>query len=181
MRIIIQTISFLSLLLLTQSCEEASSEEEQKSINKTNWSIDNDTYHLKVLVPNDWILYGQFDDTINKKLIVDWELPSVYSELEKQDINNSISITAIKNVESLDALILGHYVGIDQTNTALETNSSNDSRTIHFEQNGLKYKGKSYYRFRNGIGYMIVFMATPGTYVKNIKLFEDFQSKVVIN
>ncbi|MDI9310212.1 MAG: hypothetical protein QM535_08350 [Limnohabitans sp.] len=44
--------------------------------------------------------------------------------------------------------------------------------------NGLKYQGKSYFVFKNGIGYIITFMATPGTYNKNIKVFEEFYKNV---
>ncbi|MGZ3767583.1 MAG: hypothetical protein ACXVA2_23165, partial [Mucilaginibacter sp.] len=49
-----------------------------------------------------------------------------------------------------------------------------NARIVFSTINGLKYKGKSYFEFKNNIGYVINFTATPGTFDKNLTVFEKF-------
>jgi len=142
----------------------------------------NEVYKFSVQVPNDWKLYGQIvDDKRNHKAIVDWGLPRIYSELEKTNIENSISITAYKknDINSVEELITFEYLRINPTETALEIDSKHrNARIIHFSKNGVEFKGKSYYVFKNGISYVVNFMATPGTFDKNIVKFEEFYNQI---
>lgn len=142
----------------------------------------NEVYKFCVKVPNDWKLYGQIvDDKKNQKAIVDWGLPPIYSELEKTNIENSISITAYKknDINSVEELIAFEYLRINPRETALEIDTKHkNARIIYFSKNGLEYKGKSYYVFKNGISYIVNFMATHGTFDKNVGKFEDFYNQI---
>ncbi len=151
----------------------------------TNTIYRNEIYHFSVFIPTNWKLYGQIkNDTVNHKAIADWGLPKVYSELEKTEIENSISITAYNQtkITSIESLIASEYFRINPAETALEVDKSNpNSRIIYTTKNGLEFKGKSYYIYKNGIGYVVTFMATPGTYDKNIQIFEEFYNNININ
>ncbi|QEC75035.1 hypothetical protein [Mucilaginibacter ginsenosidivorax] len=142
----------------------------------------NDIYKFAVKIPGDWKLYGQIqNDTSQHRAIADWGLPLTHSELENADIENSISITAYKRtgINSLAQLIEVDKKRTNPATTSFETNGTNDnSLIISTSTNGLKYKGKSYYIFKNGIGYVVNFMATPGTYDKNIAMFERFYKNI---
>jgi hypothetical protein len=142
----------------------------------------NATYRFSVDVPTGWKLYGQIvDDTLRHKAIADWGLPTVYSDLEQADIENSISISAYKKatIKTVDELIQAEYLRLDPSNTAMEIDSTTaNARLIYSTRNGLKYKGKSYFVFKNGIGYIVNFMATPGTFDKNIAIFERFYKAI---
>lgn len=139
----------------------------------------NTVYHFAVSVPRNWKLYGEIvNDSIQHFAIVDWGLPEIYSDSEQTNIENSISITAYKlpGINSVAALIKHEYLRINPVTTALEIDPSNENaRTIyHTAPNGTKYLGKSYYVYLDNIGYIVTFMATPGTYQKNISVFEQF-------
>lgn len=144
----------------------------------------NERYKFSLQIPNSWTLYGQIkNDTINNRAIVGWGLPKIYSEIEKTNIENSISVTAYqrKDITSTESLILFEYLRVDPTETALELDKLNpNARMIYMTRKGLQYKGKSYFIFKNGIGYIVNFMATPGTFDKNILKFEDFYTKIQI-
>lgn len=121
------------------------------------------------------------NDTIKKRAIVEWGLPLTYSELEKTDIENSISITAYHrtDIKSMEELITYEYLRKDPRETSLEVDTSSvNARIVYSTIKGLNYKGKIYFVFKNDIGYVITFMATPGTYDKNLGLFEDFNKKI---
>lgn len=139
----------------------------------------NTVYHFAVSVPGNWKLYGEIvNDSIHHFAIVDWGLPEIYSDSEQTNIENSISITAyqLPGINSVAELIKHEYLRINPVTTALEIDPSNENARIIYSTapNGTKYKGKSYYIYLNGIGYVVTFMATPGTYYKNIAVFEQF-------
>jgi hypothetical protein len=150
----------------------------QKSDNSEKNTYNNEVYRFSAKVPDKWKLYGQIlDDPKEHKAIVDWGLPKIYSELEKTEIENSVSITAYHKIDirSVQELIAAEYLKRNPAETALEVDTTCfNARIIYHTQNGLEFKGKSYFVFKNEIGYVITFMATPGTYEKNLKSFEDF-------
>ncbi len=170
----ILTIILISLLFATIGKAQTTkpNDSSEKNIYK------NEKYRFSVIVPEKWKLYGQIlDDSKQHKAIADWGLPAIYSELEKTDIENSVSITAYHkpDIRSVQELIAAEYFKRNPVETALEVDSTcTNCRIIYHTQNGLEYKGKSYFVYKNEIGYVIVFMATPGTYDKNLKSFEDF-------
>lgn len=169
-----------SLTLVFQACGQTQTTKPSDNSKKNKYT--NSTYRFTVNIPDNWKLYGQIkNDTVNHKAIADWGLPSTYSELEKTDIENSISIKAYHRTDilSLEQLISFEYLRINPTETALEKDPINsNARIIYSTKNGHKFKGKSYYVFRNNIGYVVTFMATPGTYDKHIKVFENFYSTI---
>jgi len=174
----VMTALFAVLLVATENTVAQQLEETSK-----NYS--NPTYRFSVLVPNDWKLHGELkNDTMQHRAIVDWGLPKIYSDIEKTDIENSISITAYKrtDIKSVDDLILWETSRVNAIMTVLEVDKPSENARIYTTMiRGLKYKGKSYFVFNNGIGYVITFMATPGTFDKNINVFEKFYNLVKYN
>jgi hypothetical protein len=143
---------------------------------------ENEKLNFQVQIPSDWTLYGQMIDELNNRAIVDWGIPKVYSELENTEIENSVSIRSYwnENIKSVEDLITFEYFRINPIETALEIDSTTaNARIVYQTKNGLNYKGKSYFLYENGIGYIVLFMATPGTYDKNINLFENFYKSIV--
>jgi hypothetical protein len=142
----------------------------------------NETFRFSVEVPVTWRLHEETGFDAKKfKSIIDWGLPKVYSELENCKIENAISITAYVKMGdcSVNQLMKIEYLRIDPGNTALEVDSScSNARMIYQTKNGLNYKGKSYFICNNDIGYVITFMATPGTYDININVFEEFYKRI---
>jgi hypothetical protein len=58
---------------------------------------ENNSYRFRAKIPIDWTLYGEIkNDTVKNYSIVGWGLPKVYSDLEKTEIENAISITGYK-------------------------------------------------------------------------------------
>ncbi|MBI3232893.1 MAG: hypothetical protein HYZ42_02440 [Bacteroidetes bacterium] len=178
-----KTISYTFFITVIFMLTGAMKSAELHGIKQSDTIYKNDLYRFSVSVPSNWKIYGQIkDDKVKHVAIVDWELPKIYSELEQAEIGNSISITAYNraDINSLEKLIASEYLRINPKETSLEKDKSSSNARIIYKTtpNGLKYKGKSYYVFKNGIGYVITFMATPGTYDKNIKVFEAFYLRV---
>lgn len=169
------------LTILLQSCGIPTSKKQSDA--STIQSYSNEIYRFSVPVPEYLKLHSHIkNDTIRHRAIVAWGLPKIYSELEKTEIENAISITAYhrKDISSVDNLILSEYLRINPIETALEVDTSSvNTRMIYTTTStGLQYKGKSYFIFKNEIGYIVTFMATPGTYQKNIKVFEEFYQSI---
>jgi hypothetical protein len=139
----------------------------------------NDQYGFEGQVPDDWIVYSEItDDLTDKRALIDWGLPKVYSKLEKAEIENAVAITAYKrtDIQNIDDLI---KVEFDRVKHMLISKSPVDS--IPFQsyvlitsQNGLRYKSQVVFMYKNDIGYVITFTATPGTYDANLSRFKDF-------
>jgi len=175
------TTTLFCFLFITQVCGQTDSKEQYQ--NKTHILYVNEIYRFNVAVPISWKLYGEIkNDTTNHRAIVDWGLPQIYSELEEVEIENSISIIAYQKPEinSVEDVIQLEYLKTNPTETILEIDETNPNVGMIYTStlSGLKYQGKSYYVFKDGIGYVITFMATPGTYNKNIKVFEEFYNDV---
>lgn len=175
-QIILYTVFYLAFIL------HACGQNEQSIHPDNSKEYKNNIYRFSVDIPSNWKLYGQIiNDTVHHKAIADWGLPLIYSELEKTKIENSISITAYHrtNINSVDQLIVAEYLRVDPTENAMEVDSAaKNARIIYSTIHGNKYKGKSYFVFRNEIGYVINFMATPGTYDKNVTVFEAFYKSI---
>lgn len=143
----------------------------------------NESYGYGGQVPGDWHVYAEIkDDPANKRAIIDWGLPKVYSELEKTSIENAVSITAYKrpNINSIDDLTkleferIGHIL-----KSKVQIDSSiNPSYIVITVRNGLKYKSKVTFVYKNNIGYVLNFTATPGTYDINLSKFDTFVNDI---
>ena len=142
----------------------------------------NNFYRFSVAVPDNWKLYGQvLNDTVKHRAIADWGLPPVFSEMENAEIENSISITAYRSgkISSVDELIQAEYLRVDPTKYVMQPDSmAKNARLIYGTIDGRHYKGKTYFVFKNGIGYVVNFMATPGTFDKNLPVFEKFAKTI---
>lgn len=177
----ISATTLIGLILILHACVQTNSKAQTET--KAGKNYVNEVYRFSATIPDTWKLYGQIkNDTLRHMAIADWGLPKIYSDLEKTEIENSISITAYQkpDISSVDKLILAEYLKINPAETALEVDKSNPNARMIYTTTptGLKFQGKSYYVFKNGIGYVITFMATPGTYDKNIKVFEEFYTNV---
>ena len=120
-----------------------------------------------------------------KKYAQNWGIPKTYNEIEKSDFKNSVSIRAFKNnsIKNVEDLILNEYLRINQTTTSYEAENGigKNARIIYFDApNGTKYQGKTYFKFKNGISYVITLMATPGTYKEDLRKFELFYSTLTL-
>ena len=156
---------------------------------KAGKTYKNEIFRFSAIAPDSWRLYGQLvNDTIHSRAIVDWALPPVYSELEKVEIENSVSIIAYKRKEINSVEILSQFeferymlnsnrgdeivVEVDPVNS--------DARLFHITKaTGVKFQAKLYLVFKDGIAYVVTFTATPGTYDKNLNAFEEFYKKLI--
>jgi len=139
----------------------------------------NDLYGFGGHVPDDWHVYGEIkDDVTNKRAIIDWGLPKVYSELEKTSIENSVSITAykrpsLKSIDDLTKLEFGRVSRVLVSKELIDS-STYTSYIVFTVRNGLKFKSKLTFVFKNDVGYVLNFTATPGTYDINLPKFDSF-------
>ncbi len=146
----------------------------------------NEKYGFSAIVSKDWLIYAEIkDDAENHMAILDWGLPKIYSDVEKQNIENAVSITAyqrsdIKNIDDLMKFEFDRISSVMVSKTKLNDNS-NTSYEIISKRNNQSYKTKSTFIFKNNIGYVLIFTATPGTYEKNLPKFNDFITHVVFS
>lgn len=143
----------------------------------------NNKYGFSGQVPENWHVYAKIkDDIANKKAIIDWGLPKVYSELEKTSIENAVSVTAYKrlDIKNIDDLTKYEFKRVDHILVSKEPIDTipNPSYVIISLRNGLKYKSKVTFVFKNNIGYVLNFTATPGTYNINLPKFDSFVNNI---
>ncbi len=148
--------------------------------------FENALYGFKGEVPSDWTIYAEInDDEDNHAAIMDWGLPKVYSKLEKTSIENAVSITAynrsdIKNIEELQKFEFERVASV-LTSKERIASSANPAYVIMSKRNGFTYKTKTEFVFKDGIGYVLIYTATPGTYDINLSKFDDFIKTLSFN
>ena len=178
-------IAFIGLTIIAQAYGQSNTTEQANE--KPGIIYENTVYRFKATIPGSWRLHGHvINDTRYNMAIADWGLPKVYSEVEKTEIENSISIVAYrrKEINSVDRLIqfeYERYKGNSPTSKIIleEDKTNRNARILNITRStGIQFKGKWYIYFQNDIGYVIAFMATPGTYEKNLKVFEEFHENV---
>ncbi|PQB05783.1 hypothetical protein [Aureitalea marina] len=138
----------------------------------------NELYKYQVAIPSDWsVYYENKNDTIRKLSIISWGLPKIQDTILNQEVENSISIKAYNrpSISSLSDLQLNERLRVDPVKTAMVWDEDGGGfQRIYHSDNGIEYYGKTFYEFKNGIGYIITFMATEGTYDKNVSKFDSF-------
>lgn len=145
----------------------------------------NDLYGFGGQVPEDWRVYVENkNDQANKSAIIDWGLPKVYSELEKASIENSISITAfkrpsVKSINDLTKIEFGRLANFIVSKELIDS-TSYTSYIVFLVRNGIRYKSKLTFVFKNDVGYILSFTATPGTYDINLSKFDNFVKNLQI-
>ncbi|MGA6120321.1 PsbP-related protein [Sphingobacterium sp. UDSM-2020] len=144
----------------------------------------NKEFGFEAEIPKDWSVYKETPPPSSNYMIIAWGMPKLYSEMEKEEIENSVSITAIKSSSIKDAAELaekeykrvsGFAMKVDRT----KINSTEDvcfitSSIIKFRS----YVSKQYFFYKKGTGYILTFTATPGTYTENEPKFDEFFKSV---
>lgn len=143
----------------------------------------NETYGFEVTVPEEWQVYTDTIDADTKRAIIDWGLPKVYSELERTEIQNGVSITAykqedIKNINDLMAFEMKRLEQIMLTKEMIGQNLAPTYIILSYV-GGMKYKSKVIFAYRNNIGYIINYTATVGSFDAHIKAFNDLVDNLV--
>ena len=127
-------------------------------------------------ISDDWRIHAERKE--EKKFIVSFGLPAVWSDLEKQNIENAVSVTVYRDSE-IDSLT--EVVELEAKRVAdilvsrQEVPSNLGKRFVEVTRiRGLEYKSLTTCHFANGLGYVIAFTATRGTYDTNIGKFLSF-------
>ncbi len=177
-----KAVIYLSLCLIIVFLSSRQKSHDKKSNYLRSIEYKNDKFRFSVNVPFEWKLFGEVkNDTVNQKALVDWGLPPIHSELEKTDIENSISILAYTKtkINSLDELMKFECNKRDRSTIKFVMDTTCKSALIiYYYNNNREYKGKAYYIYKQGTCYVITFMATPGTFDKNLKVFEEFYRNI---
>jgi hypothetical protein len=128
--------------------------------------------------PDDWKVFGERAD--QDQLLLDFGLPEVWSEVEKQAIENSVYVQAHRDVGSLEALVAADNERVANMVISREAVPSKEGKAFIAVSkiDGLEYKTLMTYRFENGIGYVIGFTATHGTFDKNLPKYRAFLEKL---
>ena len=145
----------------------------------------NKEYGFCVSVPTDWILYRQGKGLNPERWIIDWGLPKIWSTNENALIENSISISVLKQkIFSIDELIQIEHQRVKDILVSQEKNdlpNGNKSIITITKINGLLYKSRVDFFLSNNKGYIINFTATKGTYKINLLKFEIFVKSLSFN
>jgi hypothetical protein len=175
-------ICLLTLILIGKSSYCQIDVDNDTIISEVYSEYINKKFKITASIPNEWSFYREKQDG-RKNLHIEWGLPKVFDSIHGEKIENAVYIKAfrIKSIKNTSDMILSAYLGIAGSNTALslEPDIGKEARIIYMDAaNGVKYKGKVYFRFENNIGYRITFMATPMTYEQNLNSFENFISSL---
>ena len=151
------------------------------SISSKEDSYCNREFGFAVKVPRNWLLYTEIVE--KDQTTISFGLPKIWSDIEKQEIENDISIRACRReaIQSVEDL-----VELDVKRTKDILTSKRDVPTTFgkaFIQqtviNGLPYKSWETYHFTNNVGYVISFTATEGTFEQNVSKYESFLKSIV--
>jgi len=111
-------------------------------------------------------------------------MPKLYSEMEKEEIENSVSITAIKSSSIKDAAELAEkeYKRVSAFAMKVDRTKINSTEDVCFITSSIikfrSYVSKQYFFYKKGTGYILTFTATPGTYTENEPKFDEFFKSV---
>jgi len=148
--------------------------------------FENSKFKFQASIPDDWILRQEIKaDTLNYT-IVGWGLPKVYTEMDKHEVENAVSITAIEHprIKNLDDLVKAEFNRVKNIGTILNQVKIDSVEHTAYVTNTLmknvSYVSQQYFIFKNGRGYIVTFTATPGTFSINVPKFEAFYKTVVI-
>ena len=146
----------------------------------------NDRFKFQASIPDDWILRQEIKaDTLNYT-IVGWGLPKVYTETDKHEVENAVSITAIEHprIKNLDDLVKAEFNRVKNVGTILNQVKIDSVEHTAYVTNTLmkdvSYVSQQYFMFKDGRGYIITFTATPGTFSINVPKFEEFYKTVIV-
>ena len=129
---------------------------------------------FRVSLPTAWQVHREVD--VPDEFRVSFGLPKIWSEKEKARIENAVSISvyrkeAVKNVNDVVRLESERIADIllSKKDITVKEGITFDSRT---RINNLEYVSRTVCRYENGLGYVLNFTATDGTFAQNLPSFE---------
>lgn len=129
-------------------------------------------------VPENWTLVAKVQFERLNRFIYDFGLPKVWSEKERQEIENAVTLAILDQpCQSLSDLVQIEDQRVQDIlleQQYLETDRSDKARKQTVAINGLKYVSRVDFLLRNGTGYVVAFTATEGTYDRNLPLYLNF-------
>lgn len=142
--------------------------------------FDRPAFGIRATLPAGWSIHREASNEL--RLIVSFGMPKVWSELEKQDIENAVYIRAYrddwaKSVDDVAAWETQRVQDIQVSRTPADT-AAGKADLVVTKIKGLEYKTWVTYRYENGVGYAIGFTATPGTFDINVGKYQDFLAKL---
>ena len=145
-------------------------------------SFERAEFGWRASVPSTWTMLGELDDELPNGAMhkTVFELPKVWSELEGQAIANAVVVSSIERLGVSDARAFQFEHSIlnpDLPTKLLEGNPRLGVRGI-VNWDGLDYEVQVEYVVRERIGYVIEFIATPGTFETNYPLFRAFSDSL---
>ncbi len=132
-------------------------------------------------LPAGWTVHREMESKAAAR--VSFGLPRVWSELEHQEIENAVAVSAYKRagvteVKQLLELEIKRLGSTLISHEMTEIDFGPAMRTLT-EIRGLKYESLTTFRIENGISFVISFTATPGTYDLNLGKFLAFLPLIV--
>lgn len=167
-----------TLLLLTLLVYLSTTNGQEKYLNKD--------FGFEAIIPKEWSVYKETPTPTSNYMIIAWGMPKLYSEMEKEEIENSVSITCIKspNIKDVEDLAEKDYKRVSGFAQKIHRQKADSSEILAYYTSSIikmkSYVTKQYFIHKNGIGYIINFTATPGTFTTNQPKFEEFFKTVKI-
>ncbi len=149
-------------------------------------TFENSRFKFKATIPEDWRLHQEIKADSLSYTMVGWGLPKVYTEMDKHEVENAVAIAAIEHskIQNLDDVIKAEFNRAKHISIILNQVKTDSVEHTSYITNSLmknvSYVSKQYFIFKNGIGYIITFTATPGTFNINLPKFEEFYKTLVI-
>jgi len=136
------------------------------------------TFGFVAHAPDDWKVFGERERP--GQMLLDFGLPEIWSDVEKQNIENSVYIFARRDVKSMEALISDEDERVAAVGISKEPFPAAAGKAfVRLSKiDGLEYKTLTTFRFENGVGYMIGFTATHGTFDRNLAKYQAFLEKL---
>lgn len=140
----------------------------------------NTDFGFEGTIPKDWSVHNETVTPNKSYMIIAWGMPKLYSEMEKEEIENSVSITSIKSNSIIDAQDLADKDFKRVSGFAMKVNRTKIDSTAYLcyiTSSIIKFRSyvtKQYFFCKNGVSYIVNFTATPGTYTTNEPLFDEF-------
>ena len=147
-------------------------------------SYANTRYGFRLSVPDDWEFAreGRAILPLGPSEAAVFALPAVWSELEGTDIRNAVSVKAIALLEACDVEEFADKYALSESNGRVSIEPvAGFARPAYVEVvewRGLTYKRRLEFERRHGIGYVIEFTATPGTFDQNYPRFRSVADQV---
>ena len=169
-----RTSIILLVAVILFFCPASKADEEQIQV----YSLP--AFGYRAQVSADWTIHRE--EKLELVARVSFGLPRVWSDLEGQEIENAVSITAYRrfDITTLQEVI---QCELDRIRDILVSSKEVELKQgpallTETEVRGIKYRSLTTFGLRNGIAYVIGFTSTPGTYDRNVNKFKDFIQRV---